>query len=275
MDLGAHIAAKIDAATLELFPFPHLIIEEFFPAEIYAQILEHNLFRDNVGTEWLSTHGKLMRTSTPYDARLQINFHRNDPYKATPEARKFWKDLSHEFLGTNRFVESVIRKFPDYFALRYGELVGAPDFASLFRKELFLQRHKPGYFIGPHTDVPPRVFTCIFSFADRPGFEEYGTQMFVHKDRMVRCWGHDHYTTEDFEERKVAHYKPNNFLLFFKTRQSFHGVRMIDENVPNQRYGMQFQFYEPLQGLLRDLSEPAIDRTRSFRNEALKKNLQA
>ena len=50
---------------------------------------------------------------------------------------------------------------------------------------------------------------------------------------------------------------------------------MIDENVPNQRYGMQFQFYEPMQGLLKDLSEPTIDRTRSFRADTLKKNVEA
>jgi hypothetical protein len=275
MDLRAHVTAKLEAATLERFPFPHLIIEDFFPPEIYAQILEHNLFRDNPGTEWLSTHGKLMQTKTPYEARLQINFHRKEPCKASAVARQFWTGLSAEFLEKNWFVEAVVRKYPDYFALRYGELSAAPDFVSLFRKELFLQRHKPGYFIGPHTDVPPRVFTCIFSFADRPGFEEFGTQMFVHKDRLVRCWGNDHYAPDDFIERKVAPYRPNNFLLFFKTRQSSHGVRTIDETVPNQRYGMQFQFYEPLTGLLKDLSEPTIDRTRSFRDAPAKQTAPA
>ena len=58
--------------------------------------------------------------------------------------------------------------------------------------------------------------------------------------------------------RKVVPYRPNNFLLFFKTRHSFHSVRPIDGAVPNQRYGMQFQLYEPGTGVFTDLSEPDL-----------------
>ena len=153
----------------------------------------------------------------------------------------------------------MFNKYEDYFRLRFGDLVNDSDFFTLFRKEVFLQRHEPGYYIGPHTDVPTRVFTCIFSFADRNGFEGFGTQLLKPKDRLARCWGNDHYRpSNDFDIAKIAPYKPNNFLLFFKTRQSFHAVDAITDDVPNQRYGMQFQFYEPSGGLLRDLSAPDL-----------------
>jgi hypothetical protein len=106
--------------------------------------------------------------------------------------------------------------------------------------------------------VGTRVFTCIFSFAEREGFEEYGTELLAHKDKLVRCWGNDHYKPDDFVVKKIAPYKPNNFLLFFKTRQSFHSVKAITNDVPNQRYGMQFQFYEPAGGVFKDLSVPDL-----------------
>jgi hypothetical protein len=80
----------------------------------------------------------------------------------------------------------------------------------------------------------------------------------VHRNPLVRCWGNDHHKPDDFVVRKVAPYRPNNFLLFFKTRQSFHAVKAIDATVPNQRYGMQFQLYEPPRGLFQDLSEPDL-----------------
>jgi hypothetical protein len=161
----------------------------------------------------------------------------------------------------------ILKKYPEYFQLRFGDISLDPDFLVMFRKELFLQRHEIGYHIGPHTDIPTRVFTCIFSFAERPGFERFGTELLAHKDRMVRCWGNDHYDMSDFVVRKVAEYKPNNFFLFFKTRQSFHSVTGITSDVPNQRYGMQFQFYEPGQGLLKDLSAPDLVATRHVRSE--------
>ena len=205
---------------------------------------------------------------TPYYARKQINFHENDRFEADPGSMQFWTGVKECFLGSQWFESLILKKYPEYFQLRFGDIsLVLPDFLSMFRKELFLQRHEIGYHIGPHTDIPTRVFTCIFSFAERPGFERYGTELLAHKDRMVRCWGNDHYDMCDFIVRKIAEYKPNNFFLFFKTCESFHSVIGITSDVPNQRYGMQFQFYEPRQGLLKDLSAPDLVATRHVRGE--------
>ena len=257
--LRQHIERSFETASVETSPFPHLIIEDFFPEDVYRQILDYNPFKTNVGEEWLEK-GKSAQVSsrTPYYARKQINFHANQPFNAPEDQREFWDELKGCFLGDNWFPDLVRKKYPEYFRLRFGDLVNDEDFTGLFRRELFLQRHEPGYYIGPHTDIPTRVFTCIFAFATGSGFEEYGTQLLAPKDRMERCWGSDHYSPDKFELKKLAPYTPNNFLLFFKTRHSFHSVRDINETVPNQRYGMQFQFYEPPAGLFKDLSAPEI-----------------
>jgi hypothetical protein len=249
------VEKKIASATLERSPFPHLVIEEFFPADVYAKIMAYNPFKDNRGVEWApKSHSKETSSRTPYFARKQINFHASDPFDAPPEARAFWEEMRDVFLKDHWFDKLVAASYPEYFSIRFGDLFQDADFHDQFKRELFLQRHEPGYYIGPHTDIPTRVFTCIFSFAEREGFEEYGTQLLAHKDRLTRCSGYDHYGFEDFTVKKIAPYKPNNFLLFFKTRQSFHSVAAIDETVPNQRYGMQFQYYEPARGLFNDLS---------------------
>jgi hypothetical protein len=258
LELRSRIEKKISEATLERYPFPHLIIEDFFPQDVFRTILEANPFRLNAGQEWFSEENAPKRTQTPYWTRTQINFHKDQPFEATPEHQQFWGELKDCFLKDHWFEQIVFEKYREYFVLRFGELLEAPEFSDLLRKELFVQQHKPGYCIGPHTDIPTRIFTCIFSFADRPGFEEYGTQLCTHKNPRVRCWGNDHHSPDDFVVKKVAPYKPNNFVLFFKTRQSFHSVKPIDETVPNRRYGMQFQLYEPVQGLFTDLSEPEI-----------------
>lgn len=258
-ELRRHIEEKFAAASMEAYPFPHLIIENFLPAEVYARVQEFNLFKRNRGREWQSQQtSSNVSGRTPYYARKQINFHANDAFEAKDEEARFWGEIAACFLADHWFESVVLGKYRDYFLVRFGEIVERPDFFSLFRKELFLQRHEPGYYIGPHTDIPTRVFTCIFSFAERSGFEEYGTQLLSHKDPLVRCWGLDHYPADDFVVRKVAPYKPNNLLLFFKTRHSFHSVKAIDEKIPGQRYGMQFQLYEPRGGVFRDLSAPEL-----------------
>ncbi|MDY6781167.1 MAG: 2OG-Fe(II) oxygenase [Cyanobacteriota bacterium] len=258
-ELRQHIELKFSEAQLEFYPFPHLIIENFFPDGVFQKILDYNLFQHNVGTEWFDKkQSAALKTGTPYEARKQINFHAKHELIANDQEKEFWEEIKECFLKDRWFENLVLNKYKDYFAIRFGELIETDNFFEKFQRQLFLQRHEPGYYIGPHTDVPTRVFTCIFSFADAPGFEEYGTQLCVHKDPMVRCWGNNHYSPDDFIVRKVAPYKPNNFLLFFKTRQSFHAVKTINERVPNQRYGMQFQLYEPPQGIFTDLSAPDL-----------------
>ncbi len=246
--IRAHIEARLATQDIELLPYPHLIMSNFFPDDVYRKIIDWNLFRHNRGEEWYTQEKLALENKlgvSPYDHRLQINFHSGHKYQAAPEVKQFWRSVSDAFLADDWFPKLIFAKFPAYFLLRYGELVNQPDFFSLFRRENFLQRHEPGYFIGPHTDIPSRVFTCLFTFADRPGWEQFGTLLLRHKDPNIRCEGTQHYTNwEDFEVIKEAPYSPNNFMLFFKTRHSWHAVRTITDDVPGQRYGMQIQFYE-------------------------------
>jgi hypothetical protein len=256
--LRAHVERQFATAAVERLPFPHIVIPNFLPADVFDDALRFNLFLSNAGREWISKSDMAdMRTPTPYDHRKQINF-AADAFDASPSARAFWGMIRATFLDGDWFPKLVIDKYPDYFLIRFGEAMLRDDFLGRLRKELFLQRHDPDYFIGPHTDVPGRIFTCIFSFCDRPGFESFGTQLMRHQDPYVRCWGRNHYLPEGFEVVKTADYSPNNFLLFFKTRQSFHAVKTITADVPNQRYGMQFQLFEPPGGVFRDLSHPDL-----------------
>jgi hypothetical protein len=258
-DIRHHIEQKLEQATLEHSPFPHIIIENFFPEDVYAKIMGFNLFKFNTGVEWLK---KIEKSSPgmrgPYHARKQINFGKDEEFAANSEALAFWDNIQQCFLQGDWFPRVIFKTYKEYFQLRFGDIVHDEDFFQLFSREFFLQRHEPGYYIGPHTDLPARVFTCIFSFAESAGFEEYGTLLMQHRDRFTQCWGLDHYTPENFVTHKVAPYKPNNFLLFFKTRYSFHAVKEIPATIPNQRYGMQFQYYEPMGGLFKDLSRPDL-----------------
>jgi len=257
-----HIASRFDGRTVEPFPSPHLVINNFFPDDVYRQILANNPFAENRGTEWISAaEMKKRRQSTPYDRRKQVDL--KHEIAGSPEARGFWKTLQDAMLGDDWFAKLIYKTYPAYFELRFGEAILDPAFWSELRSTMFVQRHEPGYHIGPHTDTPHRVFTCIFAFADQPGYEELGTQFVRPKDRLARCWGDLHHEHKDFEVATVAKYVPNNFVVFFKTRQSFHSVKHIEREIPNQRYGMQLAYYEPHNGMFHELSRPELmaDRT--------------
>jgi hypothetical protein len=156
MAIRKHIETKIESAALEVYPFPHLIIENFFPDDVYKNIVDLNPFKRNAGTEWMRREMSQNVTGrTPYYARKQINFHQeHQEFDAGVESREFWTTIKNCFLSDHWFEQLVVDKYKDYFVLRFGGLVEDIDFLALFRKELFLQRHEPGYYIGPHTDIP-------------------------------------------------------------------------------------------------------------------------
>ena len=130
--IRSRIESKIAAAALETSPFPHLIIEEFFPDDVYAKIQEYNPFLRNSGKEWMDKKTSEQTSSrTPYYARKQINFHNNDLFEAPAEQQTFWKELQQVFMTDNWFVIAHAPRAGPAFpaagcAGSYGEISVAP-----------------------------------------------------------------------------------------------------------------------------------------------------
>lgn len=277
-ELRAHIAAKLENQAVTVFPTPHLVIPSFFPEDVFAGIMKFNPFQANRGKEMVDPKAmKKVRQDTPYDRRKQIDIER-EQFSAGAEGKRFWTVVSEALMGGDWLAKQVYKLYPPFFDLRFGEAVLSPTFFGQLRRKLVLQRHDPGFRIGPHTDAPHRVFTCIFAFADGPGYEEYGTEFVRPRDPLVRCWGDLHHNREEFEVVNVANYARNSFLVFFKTRHSFHSVKPLVAGIPNDRYGAQLSYYEPSGGLFRDLSRPDMMENRTaapiFRFDAFGRTLQ-
>jgi hypothetical protein len=254
-----HIEQRWRNANLKTRPFHYVTISDFFPPDVYSTILRLNPFRYNVGEEWRVPSDPLRKGArTPYERRKQIKLTSLDGIVAGADDRGFWGGIADLFLRDEWFFNLVVSTLPQYFEFRFGEAMQWPDLWLRLRREVFLQRHEANYFIGPHTDVPSRIFTCLFSLAETSGFEEYGTQILRPRDSTVRCSGRIHHEFDGFDVVETVPYAANQFLLFFKTRQSFHAVKRIPGNIPNQRFGMQLQCYEPGFGLFKDLSHPDL-----------------
>jgi hypothetical protein len=253
----AWIADKMRAAQLEQDPLPHFIIENFLPPKLYDDAIRLNPYRAHKGVEWIKKEvSSQLKSKTPYWLRKQIHLPEGISEIQAEEERCFWCYIGDLFQKDGWFFDQIRKKCADYLFFRFGPLVIADDFPSFFVVEQFLQRHDQNYSLGPHTDIPTRVATCIFSFADRTGFEEFGTELCAPVDRLVRCSGRSHHSRDDFKVVKIAPYAPNNFLLFLKTPHSFHSVPPITADVPNGRYGMQFQVYQREQEIFHDLTKP-------------------
>lgn len=258
-----YLFERILAAEEKLEPFPHCIIENAFHPDDYIKILEFNPFRLTDGVEWI-TQGHNYASKTPYHLRWQINFPGmlTDLQSLDIEVHKFWNSIYEGLIANDQLLKILISKFERYFSYRFGPLCKESKFLALVKSEAFLQRHRPGYFLGPHTDIPIRIATIIFSFAYDSNYPEFGTRFYKFKGNdLVKCSGKRHHVFEDFEEVGCSPYLPNNVFIFLKTSHSFHGVCPIEQEIPGDRYGMQIQFYEPHDEILRDLSMPLKEPT--------------
>ena len=187
--IRAHIADRIDASALKMKPFPYLVIEEFFPKEIFDMLLEHNPFSHDEGKEWISKKAQLLtKNKTPYHLRNQINFYENQEFDSPEETKKLWETIQRVFLEDYWFVELIHKKFPEYFDIRFGNFFKKSNYKH-FESQMFLQRHQESYSIGPHTDIANRIFTCIFALASETGYEQYGTEILEPLESNESCWG--------------------------------------------------------------------------------------
>ena len=126
--LRRHIEARLGSAELAHSPFPHVVAGDFFPADVYADILRFNPFRADAGAQWLPPDASSnVSARTPYFARKQIDLGGGPLREAEPAAAAFWTRIRDTFLLGNWFERLVFAKHETYFRTRFGDLVDDED----------------------------------------------------------------------------------------------------------------------------------------------------
>lgn len=253
--------AQLRAAELVHWPFPHLVLRNVLPGDLYVALVDANPFEIDPGRRfghpsWTS------RLDFPhfYDHRFQHDLH-PDRRTLPPSA---WDAVGDAFSDPTWLGPILRARYPEFFELRFGDIdaidahPGGGGFWRQLQTQTFLQRHEPGYQLDAHTDIPSRVATCIFSLPRESGHEAAGTQLLVPNNPRWRCSGNRHHPIDGFRVVATAPYAPNTCLVFFKTRHSWHGVAPDAATVPAGRFGMQVQLYEPESGAVDDLSAPDL-----------------
>jgi hypothetical protein len=260
--IRSRFAERLSASSLEMLPFPHLVVSDVLPDDVYSAVLADNPFGRQAGAAFADpSWASRLTFETAYDKRFHIDL----ALEAGEPTGSVWENIGAAF-GDTRWLGQVLReRFPDYFSLRFGDIDAIDGFWQRMFSKVFIQRHEPGFALEAHTDLPTRVATCIFSFAASTGHEHCGTQLLTPVDPLWRCWGNAHHPIDGFKVAKVAPYAPNTCLVFFKTRHSWHSVAPDAVDAPDGRFGMQVQLYERDGGALVDLSEPDLVTNRQLK----------
>ena len=217
-----HMLYRIGNAPVGPFPYPHIYVQDVFPADFYAELLRHLPPREAFAP--LSKVRPM--PSDVYDKTRSVLILQPEFVDQLAEPfRGFWQSVSR-MLFSGGLADIVFGRFGQLIQSRFqGQNVE-------FFDEALLVQDSQNYALGPHTDTPLKVMSFLFYLPPDASKSHLGTSIYVPKDRRFSCPGGPHHPFDRFDRVTTMPYLPNALFAFLKTPNSFHGVeRVNDEGV--------------------------------------------
>jgi len=220
-DIEQALIYRVTNATVYDYPYPHVYIQDIFPADYYQEILDHLPADEHYVC--ISDTGRVK--GERYAARFVIDLSTSTLEQLSPALREFWQTCARYLLG-GPFLGGLMTRFKHPIEERFRQhTAGRVSLES----QLLLTRDKTGYDIGPHTDAPSKLLTLLFYLPKDHGQTHLGTSIYVPKDPAFRCPGGPHHPFEKFKKVTTARFAPNTVFGFLRNDQSFHGVETIQD----------------------------------------------
>jgi len=199
-----HLAGMINRTRLEPAPFHHVVLENVFPREIYAKLL--NCLPDDHYYRELKHNDAMMADGR--SARLQFPLLPANIARLPAAQRGLWNDI---VTGLNsREVEQAWR---EKFKAVLEAVTGKPLSTIKFRPHITLFRDLGGYKISIHPDSPRKAITVQYYL---PADESQ-----VHLGTLF----HDKDAAGGFREVRAMRFAPNTGYAFAITPTSYHSLK--------------------------------------------------
>src|SRR5258705_2987784 len=163
--LEAHINRVFDAAPLELDPFPHVVIENWLPDDVYARII------DAMPASIFFAHDRDQHWSVPFGV-------------APLYSRQVWAFVANHIVGDmvhaalNRKFQQTICEYVRSFC----PALPADMDLTLHPSDGRIMLRRPGYNLMPHRDPKWGFVTGIVYLAREGDSDSHGTQLYRVRD---------------------------------------------------------------------------------------------
>ena len=241
----AHVREAIERAPIEHDPFPHAVVEDLLPADLYNEVVR-------------AIPPKVFFSGDPQKLNLRL------PVDEAPALTcRVW-GFVEDVIARTAIVPAVIDKFKEPLRSHYATVFG-PEMCD--RAEALPQApsggrimlRRAGYHLAPHRDPKRSMVTCLMYLASRTDQGQYGTQIYrVDGDREAAYM--QTYYPEQHGARcelvKTVPFRANSMLVFVNSGGA-HGARIPDD-APAELERYSYQFYvapglDELAALIADL----------------------
>jgi hypothetical protein len=212
-----HVLQAVESAPVYTDPSPHILISEFFPGDIYRDLLARLPSQSDYDPFSYKKHSRSDGTATRFRFLFVASFlNRLDELD-----RQFWLGI-RDVMGCPDLKQAVYRKLSCGLAFRYS--VPEHDAADLPGfPEMTLLRETEGYRIAPHPDTRRKVVTMQVALPEDESQRDLGTEFY----RLSRNPLSLLREPRGFEIVKQAPFLPNHAYAFAVlnslTWKSWHG----------------------------------------------------
>lgn len=225
----ARVRAAVDGTTLELDPFPHIVVDNLLPDDVYAELVSSMpdvvfFKRENMSRQ-----------------EMQV------PFTFAPAYSQAVWDFFYEQVIERALLPALVAKFEpalDAFVAHYWpgltQWADAGIDMQVTNSRLLLRR--PGYEIKPHRDPRWAFFTSLI-YLQKPGaMHQYGTQLYRMKQEREAT--HTSPFRVGYDECELVKDVPagRNRVLTFLNSTGVHAASVPAHAPPDlQRYVYQVQ----------------------------------
>jgi hypothetical protein len=226
--IGAHVSSAVNAAPLELDPFPHVVVQNWLPADTYRTII------------------RALPASVFFADRENRRQQLPVPFPIAPAfSQAVWRFVAQEIVGRmlhealNAKFRAPVREYMRTFCPGLSEEADLELHPSDGRVLL----RRPGYVIEPHRDPKWGFVTGLIYLARDGDNEAYGTQLYRVREDVEAPSGKPFYVPEaQCELVKSVPFKQNTLLAFLNSAGA-HGASIPADARPRdlERYVYQFR----------------------------------
>lgn len=247
-DVEMQLTYKVGNAPINMFPYPHIYVNDVFPPDYYEKI------QQNLPDPQAMIPIEQARPVKGYKERFVMELKDHHLAALPGSKRDFWLDLQNLLVERGNFSNLVFSKFQPFIEQRFQ---GSPGVE--FHAETLLVEDITNYKLGPHTDTPRKVVTMLFYLPRDLSQSHLGTSLYIPNNPEFRCPGGPHHSREHFSRLHTNPFVPNSMFAFFKTDNSFHGVEPVAD--PDcRRWLLLFDIYvrDPKPAAVQAPAAPAV-----------------
>lgn len=168
----AHFTREIGRTSLEMRPFPHLVIRTFFPTNIYQRLLNELPATKYYQPFDYEKHASKDGSSTR--DRFQLI---DDALAPLPDAQRNFLLGIRDALGCAALKQAVFQRLAAGLAIRFGtDEIKAAEVPAYPLPEFF--REQSGYAIKPHPDTRKKIVTMQIALPRDESQSTFGTEFY-------------------------------------------------------------------------------------------------